>query len=75
MRMCTYTTCQERTLCMFYTCQEQTSNQERTHSMPAVGFNFSFPLVIVENPGNDPKIMGILSLLLALKLFIESFYT
>ncbi len=41
--------------------------------MPAVGFGFSFGLVIIENPGIDPKIKTCsLSLLLALKLFIES---
>ncbi len=65
----TYTTRQERTLCMFCTCQERHVNvlympradfqQGWTHSMSAVGFGFSFGLVILENPGIDPKIIGV----------------
>ncbi len=42
--------CEEWTLCMFCTCQEQISDEERTHSMSAVGFGFSFRFVILENP-------------------------
>ncbi len=39
--------------------------------MPAVGFGTSFGLIILENPGIYHKI----SPSLALKLFLESFYT
>ncbi len=57
--VCTYTTC-----------------QKRTHSTPAVGFGIRFGLVIHENVRIDPKIMGgSLNGLLALKLFLEPFYT
>ncbi len=46
-----YVMCQEWTLCMYSPYQEQTSNQERTHSMSAVGFGISLGLVIIENSG------------------------
>ncbi len=35
------------------------SNQEQTHSMSAVGFGFSFELVIHVKPGIDPKMMRV----------------
>ncbi len=49
--MCVYIMCEEWTLCMFCTCQEQTFDPEWTSSMSIVGFDFSFGLVILENPG------------------------
>ncbi len=54
-----YTMCQKRSLCMYSPCQEWTSNQEKTHSIPAVGFGIRFGLVILENPGIDHKIMEV----------------
>ncbi len=57
--VCVDTMCQEQTLCMYSPCQERTSNQERTHSMSAIGFGIRFELVILKNPGIDHKIMGV----------------
>ncbi len=54
----TYTMCQERTLCMFYTCEVQTFDQERAHSMSAVGFNLRFGLVILETQEWAIKLWG-----------------
>ncbi len=45
--------CKEQTLCTFCTCKEW------THLMSAVGFGFSYGLVILENLRIDLKIMGI----------------
>ncbi len=50
---------QEQKLCMFYTCEVWTFKQEHTHSRSAVGFNLTFGLVTLENPGIDHKIIGV----------------
>ncbi len=57
--MCVDIIRKEWTFCMFCMCQEQTSEQERTNAMSVVGFDFSFGLVIFENPGISPKIIGV----------------
>ncbi len=67
--------CKERTCCMFCTYQERTSNQEWTHSMSAVCFGFCLSLIILENNGIKPKIMGQPEFALGIEIISQILHT
>ncbi len=57
--VCAYFTCEMRTSCVFFTCEDQTSDKERMRTGSQLLVLACFGLVILENDGIDPRMIGV----------------